>query len=274
MSWRGENKPTVSSLVPFDNAMIHYPDYISAIRFRFLQPGFRIPIPEDRYERRLETILRRGRIGWLERLGTWFEFINTVLPTDRGDALNKLKMLCRMPRMSSLAIGALIAEAVRCMPEEEAFVNIGVWQGFTLLSGMLTNPCKKCIGVDNFSEFGGPRDAFMNRFLEYRTEIHHFYDMDYETYFSEIHQGFIGFYIYDASHAYSDQLRGLRVAEPFFSETCIVMVDDTNWQEPRQATLDFIAGSRSRYKILLDVKTRHNCHPTFWNGLIIFQRVA
>ncbi len=251
-----------------------YSDYIAGIRFRFLQPDFRVPIPESLYERRLETILRRGKVGRLERLGTWIEFHNTVLPDDRHGAIERLKALCRMPRMSSLAIGALIAEGVRRMPQAEAFVNIGVWQGFTLLCGMATNPTKTCIGVDNFSEFGGPKDAFMKRFLRYKTERHSFYDMDYEAYFSEIHRGPIGFYIYDASHAYADQLKGLQVAEPHFSETCIVMVDDANWQEPRQATLDFIAKSDFSYKMLLDVKTRNNCHPTFWNGLMLFQRTA
>jgi len=175
--------------------------------------------------------------------------------------------------MSSLAIAALIAEAVHRMRTDEAFVNVGVWQGFTLLCGMIPNPTKICIGVDNFSEFGGPRDAFLNRFQKHRTKSHRFYDMDYKAYLLNIHQGPIGFYIYDASHAYLDQLKGLQIAEPFFSETCVVMVDDTNWQEPREATLNFIAASSSRYEMLLDVKTRHNCHPTFWNGLMIFQRV-
>lgn len=250
-----------------------YPDYISSIRFRFFQPDFLIPIPESRYERRLQAILRKGDVGWLERLGTWIEFINTVLPPGESDVLERLKLLCRMPRMSSLAIGALIAEAVHRMAKEEIFVNIGVWQGYTLLCGMVTNPTKTCIGVDNFSEFGGPRRAFMDRFLTYRTDSHHFYEIDYEKYFTQIHQGPIGVYIYDGSHRYADQLRGLQVAEPHFSETCIVMVDDTNWREPRDATLDFIAASHYSYKVLLDVKTRNNCHPTFWNGIIIFQRI-
>ncbi len=251
-----------------------YSEYISAIRFRFLQPDFRIPIPEGAYERRLETILRTGKVGWLERLGTWIEQRNTVLPSESSDLVKQLRRLSRMPRMSSLAIAALIAEAVRRMPAEEVFVNVGVWQGFTLFCGMVANPAKTCIGVDNFSEFGGPRDAFLKRFLKYRTDCHHFFDMDYEAYFSEVHQGVIGFYIYDASHAYVDQLKGLQVAEPFFSKDCIIMVDDTNWQEPRQATYDFMASSSLKYKVLLDVKTRHNCHPTFWNGLMIFQRMG
>ncbi len=250
-----------------------YSDYISGIRFRFLQPDFRIPIPENWYERRLETILLRGGVGWLERLGTWVEFINTVLPPGQSHGREQLKLLCRMPRMSSLAIAALIAEGVRRMPNGQAFVNIGVWQGFTLFSGMVLNPSKTCIGVDNFSEFGGPKDAFMKQFVKYKSDRHYFYDMDYEAYFSEVHRGPIGFYIYDASHSYANQLKGLQIAEPHFSDACIVMVDDTNWQEPRQATLDFIAKSHFSYKMLLDVKTRNNCHPTFWNGLMIFQRI-
>jgi len=251
-----------------------YAEFITGIRFRFLQPHVPIPIPEDHYRARLESILETGSIGGLERLGLWLELINTVIPGDGSDMKSVIGRLCRMPRMSSLAIGVMIARGVGSMPEDDVFVNIGVWQGFTLLCGMVANPERTCIGVDNFSEFGGPRDRFLERFLAHQTDRHHFYDMDYEEYFSRIHCGSIGFYIYDGSHGYADQLKGLQVAEPFFSDDCIIMVDDTNWEEPRQATLDFIARSRFPYEILLDVRTRNNCHPTFWNGIMIIQKQA
>jgi len=249
-----------------------YAEFISAIRFRFLQPRFPIPIPEDHYQVRLETILARGSTGWLERVGLWLELMNTVIPQDQVNLKAQIGALCRMPRMSSLAVGAMIAKAVESMREDEVFVNVGVWQGFTLLCGMITNPDRTCVGVDNFSEFGGPRERFMERFLAHKKARHHFHDMDYEEYFSNIHRGSIGFYIYDGSHGYSHQLKGLQVAEPFFSDRCIIMVDDTNWEEPRRATLDFMAQSSFPYKILLDVRTRNNCHPTYWNGVMIIQR--
>lgn len=174
-----------------------------------------------------------------------------------------------IPRMATFAIGALLNEAVRAMPDGEAFVNIGVWHGFTLLAGMAGNGAKRCVGVDDFSEFGGPRAEFLARFETVRSAQHEFHDMEYRRYFAEAHRGPIGLYLYDGSHDHASQLEGLRVAEPFFAPGCVVIVDDTNLASARQATFAFIAGSRRRYRVAFDRTTPRNGHPTFWNGLTI-----
>jgi methyltransferase family protein len=161
------------------------------------------------------------------------------------------------------------------MAQDTRFLNVGVWNGFTLLSGMIGNPDKPCVGVDNFSEFGGPREKFLRRFNKHKSANHNFYDIDYREYFSKVHSGKIGFYIYDGDHHYEHQMLGLRLAEPFFAKNCVVLVDDTNAvddTEPRQATLDFINHNKDKYEILLDAQTRWNGHPTFWNGILIFRK--
>jgi len=96
--------------------------------------------------------------------------------------------------------------------------------------------------------------------------------MDYREYFAKIHSGTIGFYIYDGYHSYESQMMGLKLAEPFIGENCIILVDDTNEGDPREATLDFISRGRTKYQMLLDVKTRGNKHPTFWNGIMVFRK--
>ena len=179
--------------------------------------------------------------------------------------------LCRVPKMSTFAIGAMINYGVSHLPEGTCFLNVGVWHGFSLLCAMSENPERKCIGVDNFSEFGGPRDAFLERFKKYKSPNHQFFDMGYEDYFANVHSLPIGFYFYDGDHGYENQLKGLQIAEPFFAENCLVMVDDTNWDAPRKGTLDFIKNSKHDYEILLDRTTFYNWHPTIWNGLMILQ---
>ena len=84
----------------------------------------------------------------------------------------------------------------------------------------------------------------------------------------------IGFYLYDADHSYEHQLRNLRLAEPFFTDDCLVMIDDTNAEPVRRATLDFVAASGNRYETLLDVRTPRDRHPTYWNGAMLLRRVA
>lgn len=240
-----------------------YGSYISGISFRFVKPH--TPLPSGL---RISGIFAKT----LQRFNVLLDVIITKIANDEQAMKNTLYDICKIPRMSTFAIAAMINRGVSQMPDTQAFVNVGVWNGFTLLSGMVNNPRKKCIGIDNFSESGGPREAFKKRFDEYKSENHYFYEMDYIEYFARLHKDPIGFYIYDGSHDYENQLKGLEVAEPFFAEECVILVDDTNWAEPRQGTLDFIARSSYRFRVLLDKKTSSNRHPTFWNGIMILQR--
>jgi hypothetical protein len=250
---------------------MNYNAFISGIRFRFIKPF--IPLPDipslvRGYHRAVEVL---DRIG-MYRLS--LELINTRLPGDDEEMKSRLRHVCRIPKMSTFAIGAMINRGVSQMSQKDTFVNIGVWHGFTFLSGLVANSDKKCIGVDNFSEFGGPRNAFARRFDRYRGPKHEFYDMDYRHYFSCIHDEPIGFYLYDGDHSYDNQLEGLCTAEPFFSGNCIILIDDTNYDEPRRATMDFISRSRFDYRILLDRTTCCNSHPTYWNGILVIQKIG
>lgn len=240
---------------------MNYADYISGISFRFIKPHTFIP---KRY-RLLESLLNKAGIS--------LETINTKIPRDEKDTKRRLHEICKIPKMSTLAISVMINQGVSQMPDTQAFVNVGVWHGFTFLSGIVGNAQKKCIGIDNFSDFGGPREAFLKRFNRYKSNNHYFYDMDYKVYFSHVHKDPIGFYIYDGSHKYDDQLRGLTLAEPFFSQNCIILIDDVNLDEPRRGTVDFISNSSYEYRVLLDQTTYCNCHPTLWNGIMIFQKI-
>jgi len=201
--------------------------------------------------------------------------MNTRLPYDEQHMKRSLRYICKIPKMSIFAIGAMINRGVSQMSGGQVFVNVGVWNGFTLFCGMVNNSQKKCIGIDNFSNSRAVRhgENFLKRFNEYKRPNHYFYEMNYIDYFSSIHKDPIGFYIYDGKHSYQDQLKGLQLAEPFFARNCIILIDDTNAEEPRQATMDFISNSFCRYRILLDKITYCNCHPTLWNGVMILQKL-
>ncbi len=84
----------------------------------------------------------------------------------------------------------------------------------------------------------------------------------------------ISFYFYYGAHAYEHQLEGLRMAEPFFAPECYILIDDVNWAEPRRATFEFIASSARTYEVVLDRRTAHNGHPTFWNGIMLLHSKA
>ncbi len=237
-----------------------FEQFAAGIAFRWLQPDHTLTARQAAWRLRLD----RARCP--------LDLLITRLPAQRLRLRRLLRPLCLIPRMSSFAVAAILNRAVALMPAEQAFVNVGVWHGFTLLAGMAGNDGRRCVGVDDFSEFGGPRAAFLARFERRRAAPHAFQEMNYRAYFADRHEGPIGVYLYDGEHGYDNQLRGLETAEPHFAPGCVVIVDDTNLPEPRRATLDFVAARPGRYRILLDRRTAGNGHPTFWNGLIVLRR--
>jgi hypothetical protein len=244
-------------------AGLDFAAWLSAIRFRLVHPD--TPVTS--------AVLHLK--GLAARLGTNLEPWITRLPAPDGAlARRRITPLLGMPRMSTFAIGAIINRAVGRMRSGEAFVNVGVWHGFSLLAGMAGHADRRCVGIDNFSEFGGPKDEFLARFTARRSPLHEFHEMDYRAYFAQVHHGPIGLYIYDGDHAYQHQLTGLEVAEPHLAPGCVVLVDDTNEPEPAQATRDFMAARPGRYRLLFDRKTAGNGHPTLWNGLMVLEKNA
>ena len=197
---------------------------------------------------------------------------NTAAPSLDATTKARLRELCRIPRLSTFAVAAFLQRAVAAMPRDQAFVNVGVWHGFTFLAAVAGNADRRCVGIDDFSQFGGPRDAFSERFERHRGPLHEFHDTDFRDYFARAPRRPIGVYLYDGDHSYKNQLGGLRAAEPSLADGCLVVVDDTNWDEPRQATLDFIAASREAYELVADLRTSGEGHPTLWNGMIVARK--
>jgi hypothetical protein len=235
-------------------------DFIQNISFRLLQPN----TPRPSGFRALSKVARKAGI----HLEMWM----TRLPEDQEEMQRRLSSVCKLPRTSTFAIGAIINRAVSRLPDDQAFLNIGVGQGFTLLAGMSGNPHKTCIGVDDLAGDAIPRNDFLRRHLRVRGPKHRFWEGDFRDYLANEHKETLGLYVFDGTRSYEDQLKGLELAEPFFGAGCLVLIDDTNWPEVREANLDFIKHSRFEYRLVLDVQTPRAGHPTYWNGLMVFQR--
>lgn len=238
-------------------------EYVRDIRFRLVRPDWTVP------GRSWVGAVRR-----LRKIGLDPEVWNTVLPDRRAPWVTTLARLGRMPKMSTFAIGAVVARGVREMPPGTAYLNIGVWHGYTLLAGMAAGPDRTCIGVDDFSEYGGPEARFRTRFDARATEVHRFHALDFRRYLEEVHDGPIGLYYYDGPNSYEDELDGLGMAEPFLVEGSHILLDDTNWENRRRAARDFVAESAHDYEMVVDQPTAYNKHLTFWNGLTILERTS
>jgi len=201
------------------------------------------------------------------------EIENTLLPAGCSHFAERIAPLEALPRMSSFALTAILGFALQKLPAGQIYLNIGVWHGYSLLAAILLSPQSRCVGVDNFSEFGGPRQEFLQRFRQLQGRGHSFYDLDYRDYFKRYQRTPIGLYFYDGFHAYADQREALELAHPWLAPGAIILIDDTNTVDPRQASLDFLE-AYPEYTLLADLRTCGHQHPTFWNGLMVLRKDA
>ena len=204
-----------------------------------------------------------------------FIFSNLIIKNkDKSDLILK-KELMKIDSMSTYAIGHVINKICQKLNNDENYVNIGVWKGFSLIAGMLNTNCS-VYGNDNFSQFDGPKEEFTKKFnLLKNEEKHFFYECDYKNFFIKYEKlnKPINFYYYDGEHSYKNQFENLIIAKDYFKSGTIILVDDVNFQEVEAGTKDFINKYPNDYKILKDIKTANNhCHPSYWNGLFLFQK--
>jgi hypothetical protein len=204
-----------------------------------------------------------------------FIFSNLIIKNKKKSDLILKKELLRIDSMSTFAIGYVINKICQELNDNENYVNIGVWKGFSMISGMLNTKCN-VYGNDNFSQFDGPKKEFVRKFNSLKNEEKHFfYECDYKDFFKEFEKlkKSISFYYYDGEHSYKNQFENLIIAKEYFKSGTIILVDDVNFQEVESGTKDFISKYPNEYKIIKDIKTANNhCHPSYWNGLFLFQK--
>ena len=182
---------------------------------------------------------------------------------------DELISLSKVEGMSTAANCFLINEVCKSLSKDELYLNIGVWNGLTYFAGLINTNCR-AIGVDNFSQFGGPKENFLNHYNKYKRKDSEFFDIDYVEYF-KTHKVKIDFYFYDGHHSYDNQYKAIIEAAPFLEKGSLVLIDDTNGEAPKNATLNALKDLKLDYDIWVDFTTAHNCHPTYWNGLLLCQ---
>lgn len=199
------------------------------------------------------------------------ERANLQVPTAYAAALEALYPLDAIPAFGTVPLALLLYVAVAEMPPEQLYLNIGVWQGYSLLAGMLVRPVRHCLGVDNFSEFGAPRAQCQRLVQRFASPGQQLYEADYRHVLQTGITRPLGVYFYDGPHTAADQRWGLEAAHPYFAPGARIFIDDTNGGPAREETLAFLS-RHGDYTLLADLRTAHNGHPTFWNGVMILEK--
>lgn len=173
--------------------------------------------------------------------------------------------------------------------DDAAYLEIGVFQGLTLLSVAAVNPRIQCLGIDNFAFFD-PEDRNKGIVLERRERVGatnaELIDSDYEDAFETLEARLggrkIGVYFIDGPHDYRSQLMCLLLAKPFLHPNAVVIIDDSNYAHVRQANRDFLRTDLD-FRLVFEAYTE--AHPAemdapvmeearrgWWNGVNVIVR--
>jgi predicted O-methyltransferase YrrM len=203
---------------------------------------------------------------------------NCLYPLDRRMSILKDKY--NIDGMSTENIRLVINELVKIFAKNGLYVEVGTYQGCSLLSAALFNPSTICYGIDNFSQFDHDninKDILIKNIEISEVKNVRFYEGDYsEVIPAKFSEKSIDVYFYDGEHSYDSQISGLNIIKPYLKDTGIIIVDDASWPEPRKANNDWLKDN-PEYSILeLSIKNydiEKNCNnPYWWNGLSIFYK--
>ena len=167
---------------------------------------------------------------------------------------------------------ALLNLAATCLGDEEAYVEVGVFHGKSLIAAMLGNERRRFVGIDDF----GFRDGSVEQVEENLTS----FDLPRPELlvgdvFELVREGAlgdtrVGVWYYDALHTYEAQLEGLRVAEPLLAPGALLIVDDTDWDDVSRAMDDYLA-EQPRARRILSVDGKDRGFPEWWEGMQVLR---
>lgn len=185
-------------------------------------------------------------------------------------------VLSQIHCMSRARVYAVLNAVVSSMEPGELYVEVGTYQGGSLISALLGNTAH-AIGVDSFEEF-----TATNNYSITQTNLESFgvadraelINMGFADFFNHLpRETKIQVYYYDGAHGYEVQIAGMEAAWNFLAKDAIIMVDDYTYPEVMRAVNKFISNHQNEIKPLLIIDPIESTDPTWWNGCVILRRV-
>ncbi len=163
--------------------------------------------------------------------------------------------------MSGQTYRSFINNLIESCPDAR-YLEIGSWQGSTAAAALYGNAAK-CVCIDNWSQFGGPKEAFFGNIAGVRSDKVDFKFIEQD--FRKIEYGLIGrfnIYMFDGPHAEVDHYDGIILAQPALDKSHILIVDDWNWTSVRNGTLRALVDAKCSIDSWIEVRTTFDdSHP-------------
>jgi predicted O-methyltransferase YrrM len=163
---------------------------------------------------------------------------------------------------------ALLNLAARCLDPGEAYVEVGVFHGASLIAAMLGNEDKRFVGIDSFAFREATPEKVEANLARFGLDVPELIVGDAFALLpaGALEDVVIGAWYYDADHSYEAQLEGLRIAEPYLATGALVIVDDTDWDDVDRAMDDYLESQPQARRVLtIDGKSRGA--PQWWEGM-------
>jgi predicted O-methyltransferase YrrM len=146
------------------------------------------------------------------------------------------------------------------------YLEIGVFQGLTLVSTALEAPELTCFGIDNFATLDpeGENQAIVRERLDrFGVANATLIDADFEEALKGLaaHLGGrkVAIYFVDGPHDYRSQLVCLLAGLRHLHERAVIVIDDANYPDVRWSTRDFLTG-HPEFKMAFDAYSP--AHPS------------
>jgi predicted O-methyltransferase YrrM len=163
---------------------------------------------------------------------------------------------------------ALLNLAASCLGPGEAYVEVGVYHGASLIAAMLGNEDKRFVGIDSFAFRDTSLEKIKANLARYDLSVPKIVVGDaFELVPGGALDGTkVGVWYYDAAHSFDAQVEGLRIAEPHLAEGALLIADDTDWDDVDRAMDAYLAEQPCARRILtIDGSTRGA--PQWWEGM-------
>jgi beta-1,4-mannosyl-glycoprotein beta-1,4-N-acetylglucosaminyltransferase len=161
-----------------------------------------------------------------------------------------------------------------CSMKNARYLEIGTWKGSSICSAMCNNNMK-CVCIDNWSEFNGPKDEFIHNFNMYKgNNTARFIESDcWHVNVNDI--GTFNIYMYDGNHTETSHYNALHYFLPCLEDEFIYLVDDWNHSPVREGTMMSIINNNLKIKYKKEIFTEYNpgiqrSYNDWHNGISIF----
>lgn len=190
-----------------------------------------------------------------------------------------LDVIDNVQHMTSPATLQLLNFAVECMDAGEVYLEVGAWRGATTIGALLGNKARGyAIDNDSMDDFDGDDRKSADVWKE---NIKKFHLGRRATYINgsvpEVFKrkdllggALAGVYLFDGDKKTPDvAYDGLMSAVSFLAPRALILVDDANTPQIREAAFWFCHHYRTYACKMLDLPTPGNCWPVFWNGMLV-----